>query len=90
MLLWAYVTLGKPMSSTCLAALAAQAQTQLPSFDPQNLALMMWAYAKLNYSPDAMLLRGCDAQATRVAGAFNPQALVRCCLFSDRQQPRNS
>ena len=85
--LWAYATLGERMGSASLEALAAQAQTQLPSFTAQNLANMMWASAKLEYSPDDTLLRGCEAHATRNAGAFDPQALVRCCLFTDKQQP---
>lgn len=69
------------MGSTCLAKLAAHAQTQLPQFKSQELANMIWAFAKLTYSPDATLLRGCEAHATRTAGAFNPQELVRYFLF---------
>lgn len=81
MLLWAYATLGKPMRTTYLAALAAQVQMQLPSLNAQNPAIIICAFAKLNYSPDAMRLRGCEAHATRIAGAFNPQVLVCCCLL---------
>ena len=45
--LWAYATLGEPMGGACLAALAAQAQRQLPRFKEQNLSNMAWALATM-------------------------------------------
>ena len=45
--LWAYATLGEPMGAACLAALAAQAQNQLPRFKEQNLSNMAWALATM-------------------------------------------
>ena len=77
---WAYATLGQPLGTACLEALAAQAQKQLPHFKPQDLANTMWAFAKLKLCPDAALLRSCEAHATRKAEVFIPQDLVRCCF----------
>ena len=80
-LLWAYATLGEPLGSACLEALAAQAQKQLPHFNEQALTNVMWAFAKLNHCPGATLLQSCEAHATCTAGAFTPQglgALLRC------------
>ena len=45
--LWGYATLGEPMDGACLAALVAQAQSQLPRFKEQNLSNMAWALATM-------------------------------------------
>ena len=45
--LWAYATLGEPVSKDCLASLAARAQSQLPHFTEQGLSNTAWALATM-------------------------------------------
>ena len=82
MCLWAYATLGERVSGACLAALAAEAEKQLPRYDAQHVANMLWAFAKLDYSPGAALLRACEAHATRISSSFSGHGLVRRCSES--------